>query len=82
MPLVLSERDYKLVTMITKIFGVFTFAAGLVQIVDFQRAWLGLALVALGTIVTLAPVPMTVLRPDSYDAVDAVERDGELVLNE
>lgn len=79
MALVLSERDYKLVTMFTKILGVFTFAAGLVQLVDYQRVLLGLGLVLLGTIVTLAPVPMTVMRPDSYDEV---ERDGMVAIDE
>ncbi len=78
MALVLAERDYKLVTMFTKIAGIFTFAAGTIQLVDFGRPILGLALVILGIIVTLAPVPMTVMRPDSYPDDD----DGMLTVNE
>lgn len=79
MPLVLGERDYKLVTLFTKIAGIFLFAAGTVVLVDQGRVLLGLGLVLLGTVVTLAPVPMTVLKPDS---VDRAEREGELSVQE
>lgn len=79
MALVLGERDYKLVTLFTKIAGIFLFAAGSVVLVDQGRVLLGLALVVLGTVVTLAPVPMTVLKPDS---VDKAEREGELTVDE
>lgn len=79
MALVLGERDYKLVTLFTKIAGIFLFAAGTVVLVDQGRVALALSLVLLGTIVTLAPVPMTVLKPDT---LDAAEREGELSVNE
>jgi len=79
MALVLSERDYKLVTLFTKIAGIFTFAAGTVVLVDQHRVALALSLVLLGTVVTLAPVPMTVVKPDS---VDKAEREGELSVDE
>ena len=79
MALVLSERDYKLVTLFSKVAGIFTFAAGSVVLVDHGKVWLGLGLILLGTIVTLAPVPMTVLQPQSYaDAGD----DEQLTVNE
>lgn len=70
MALVLSERDYKLLTLFTKVAGIFLFAAGTIVLFDHGRPWLGLGLVLLGTAVTLAPVPMTVVRPDSYPADD------------
>ena len=79
MALVLGERDYKLVTLFTKIAGIFTFAAGSVMLVDHGRVAAGLLLVALGIVVTLAPVPMTILKPDS---VDKAEREEELTVNE
>lgn len=68
MALVLSERDYKLVTLFTKIAGIFTFAAGTVVLVDHQRVLVALLLVVLGILIALAPVPLTVLRPDTADA--------------
>lgn len=80
MPLVLSERDYKLLTLFTKVAGVFTFAAGTVTLVDQGNYALGLTLVLVGTIGVLAPVPMTVMRPDTYPADD--EDDGTLTVNE
>lgn len=70
MALVLSERDYKLVTLFTKVAGIFLFAAGTITIVDHGRAGLGLLLVLLGTVVTLAPVPMMVVKPESVDKAD------------
>ncbi len=79
MPLVLSERDYKLLTLFTKVAGIFTFAAGTITLVDHHNPWLGAILLLLGTIVTLAPVPMTVLRPDTYPADDD---EGQLTVNE
>lgn len=79
MPLVLSERDYKLLTLFTKVAGIFTFAAGTVTLVDHHNPILGLTLIALGTVVTLAPVPMTVMRPDTYPGD---EDDGQLTVNE
>jgi Na+/melibiose symporter-like transporter len=80
-PLVLSERDYKVVTLFAKVAGIFLFAAGSVVLVDQQRVWLGLALIAAGSIVTLAPVPMTVVMPESVDEAERAERDGELSLD-
>lgn len=79
MALVLSERDYKLVTLFTKIAGIFTFAAGSVVIVDHGRVLLGLCLLVLGILVALAPVPLTVLRPDT---ADAAFREDELEVRE
>ena len=70
MALVLSERDYKLVTLYTKVAGVMMCAGGSITVVDHHNGWLGLALIVGGAIVTLAPVPMTVMRPDSYPADD------------
>lgn len=81
MALVLSERDYKLLTLFTKIIGLFTFAAGTIQLIDFGRPWLGLGLVLAGIIVTLAPVPMTVVRPDMDEFADD-DDDGMLTVNE
>ena len=72
MPLVLSERDYKLLTLFTKVAGIFTFAAGTVTLADHRNVW-GLLLVVIGAIVTLAPVPMTVMRPDTYPGDDELE---------
>lgn len=79
MALVLSERDYKLVTMLTKIAGIFTFAAGTIMLVDHGKVGWFFALVLTGIVVTLAPVPMTVMRPDSYPED---EDDGMLTVNE
>lgn len=67
MALVLSERDYKLLTLFTKIAGIFIFAAGTINLVDFGKVALGLGLVLAGIVITLAPVPMSVVRPDSLD---------------
>lgn len=64
MALVLAERDYKLFTLFTKIAGIFLFAAGTSMMIDFQRYIVGPLLVLLGTFVVLAPVPMTMVRPD------------------
>ena len=79
MALVLSERDYKLVTLFTKIAGIFTFAAGSVVIVDHGKVLLGVLLLVLGIVVALAPVPLTVIRPDT---ADEAFRDDELTVNE
>lgn len=77
MALVLSETDYKRVTLLTKITGIFTFAAGTMMLVDRGNLVAFLILVPLGILVTLAPVPMTVMRPEGYDD------DGEyLTVNE
>jgi hypothetical protein len=70
MALVLSERDYKLLTLFTKVAGIFLFAAGTIMMMDHGRPFLGLGLILFGTVVTLAPVPMTVVRPDSYPEGD------------
>ncbi len=71
MALVLSERDYKLLTLFTKVAGIFLFAAGTITLVDHHNAALGLSLVAAGGLVTLAPVPMTVVQPEGlYDELD------------
>ncbi|MGB0652947.1 MAG: hypothetical protein ACPGQL_07080 [Thermoplasmatota archaeon] len=82
MALVLSERDYKLLTMFTKIVGIFIFAAGTINMADFGRVWLGLGLVVLGIAVTLAPVPMSVVRPDMSAEGAGEPRDGYLEVNE
>ena len=74
MALVLSERDYKLVTLFTKIAGIFLLAAGSIVLVDHHRVWLGLALMLTGVVVALAPVPMTVVRPELPDDEDDGER--------
>jgi UDP-N-acetylglucosamine transferase subunit ALG13 len=79
MALVLSERDYKLVTLFTKIAGIFLMAAGSIVIVDHHQVWLGLALMVTGVVVALAPVPMTVVRPELPDDEDDGER---LTVNE
>ncbi len=81
MALVLKERDYKLVTMFTKIAGIFVFAAGTINIVDFGRILLGLGLCLLGILVVLAPVPMTVVQPDSF-AEATQGRDDLLTVDE
>lgn len=78
MPLVLSERDYKLVTLFAKVAGIFTWAGGSVALVDLGRVWLGLGLMVLGAVVTLAPVPMTVVMPEG---VAREEREGELAMD-
>lgn len=77
MALVLSERDYKLFTLFAKIAGIFLFAAGTIQIVDWGNTLFGLGLVVLGIAVTLAPVPMTVVRPDTLDLDGGPGRDDE-----
>lgn len=79
MALVLAERDYKLVTLFTKIAGIFTFAAGSVVIVDHGKVLVGFLLLLLGIVVALAPVPLTVMRPDS---ADEAFRDDDLTVNE
>jgi hypothetical protein len=82
MALVLGERDYKLVTLFTKIAGIFTFAAGSILLDAHGRDGLGLLLIALGIVVTLAPVPMTILMPDSVEKAERAEREEELTVNE
>jgi len=67
MALVLSESDYKRVTLFTKISGIFLFAAGTIMLTDHGEPLWALLLIALGGLVTLAPVPMTVMRPDTID---------------
>lgn len=79
MALVLSERDYKLVTLFTKIAGIFTFAAGSVVLVDHGKPLVGILLLVLGIVIALAPVPLTVLRPDT---ADAAFREDEMEVNE
>lgn len=81
MALVLSERDYKLLTLFTKVIGIFLWAAGSITLVDRRRVGLGLFLILLGTVVTLAPVPMSVVRPKNLDGPEE-PRDGELAVNE
>jgi hypothetical protein len=82
MALVLGERDYKLVTLFTKIAGIFTFAAGSIMLVDHGRVGLGLLLILIGIVVTLAPVPMTILMPDSVEKAERAEREDEFTVNE
>ncbi len=79
MALVLSERDYKLVTMFTKIAGIFIFAAGSINLVDFGRVFLGPILMLIGIAVVLAPVPMSVVQPSGLAEAEA---DGYLEVNE
>ncbi len=79
MALVLSERDYKLLVLFTKVAGIFLFAAGTITLVDRHQVGLGLLLVAVGIVVALAPVPMSVVRPKD---VDEAEREGELEVRE
>lgn len=67
MALVLSERDYKLMTIFTKVAGLFLMAGGSIVLVDHQKVWLGLGLLVAGIIVAMAPVPMTVIRPEGFD---------------
>ncbi len=74
---VLSETDYKRVTLLTKITGIFTFAAGTMMLTDRGNVLAFLILVPLGILVTLAPVPMTVMRPDTLE-----DDEGMLTLNE
>ena len=81
MALVLGERDYKLVTLFTKIAGIFLFAAGSVVLVDQGKVLLGILLILFGTVVTLAPVPMTVLKPADVDRADRAAEE-ELTVNE
>lgn len=78
MALVLSERDYKLLTMFQKIAGIFLVSGGTITIIDNGRPILGVILAIIGTVVVLAPVPMTIMRPDTYPADD----DGTLTVNE
>ncbi|MEA3202383.1 MAG: hypothetical protein QOI63_49 [Thermoplasmata archaeon] len=78
MALVLSERDYKILVLFTKIAGIFLWAAGSIMLLDHGKPALGLGLIALGTVVTLAPVPMTVVRPDSLPEGD----DDQFTVNE
>lgn len=80
--IVLSERDYKLVTLFTKIAGIFTFAAGTVVLVDHGRVGLALLLVLLGIVITLAPVPMTVVQPESVAKADAEAAQDSLEVRE
>lgn len=79
MGLVLTEKDYKTLTLFTKIVGIFVFGAGTIQLVDHLRVGLGLGLVVLGTIIALAPVPMSVVRPAT---LDAEPQEGQLFVEE
>lgn len=78
MALVLSETDYKRMTLLTKITGIFTVAAASIMLVDRGNVVAFLILLVLGTFITLAPVPMTVVRPDSYDP----DEEGMLTVDE
>ena len=72
MPLVLSERDYKLLVLFTKIAGIFLLAGGSIVLVDPpHRIGLGLGLIVAGILVAMAPVPMSVVQPREPDeAID------------
>ncbi len=74
----LSERDYKLVTLFTKVAGIFLFAAGTITLVDHGNVALGLSLVAAGGVVVLAPVPLTVLAPEGLDGDDTLSVDARM----
>lgn len=78
MALVLSETDYKRVTIFTKITGIFLVAASTIMLVDRGNVVAFLILLVVGSLVALAPVPMTVMRPDTYPDDD----DGMLTVNE
>lgn len=78
MALVVSDRDYKRITVFSKIAGVFTFTAGTVSMVDHGEPIVGIGLVLLGAFFVLAPLPMTVVKPEGV----AAEEDGYLTLNE
>jgi hypothetical protein len=75
-PLILSERDYKLVTIFTKLSGMVLFAASTIMLVDKGNVVAFLILFPLSILVALAPVPMTVLAPDT------LEEDERLLLGE
>jgi len=75
-PLILSERDYKLVTIFTKLSGMVLFAASTIMLVDKGNVVAFLILLPLSILVALAPVPMTVLAPDT------LEEDERLLLGE
>ncbi len=79
MALVLSERDYKMVTLFSKIAGIFTFAAGTFSIFTKGEVLMGVVLLLIGTVVALAPIPMSVMKPDT---LDGEEQDGVLTINE
>lgn len=78
MALVLSETDYKRLTLFTKITGIFLVAASTMMLVDRGNVVAFLVLLVLGTFVTLAPVPMTVVQPEGYADAD----DGYLTVDE
>lgn len=66
MALVLSETDYKRVTILAKVAGIFTVAASTIMLVDHgSLKWFAILFV-IGCITTLAPLPMKVIKPDTY----------------
>lgn len=76
MPLVLSERDYKLLVLFTKIAGIFLLAGGSIVLVDPpHRIGLGLGLIAAGILVAMAPVPMSVVQPREPENGEAASPD-------
>ena len=78
MALVLSDRDYKRVTILAKVAGIFTFAAGTIMLVDHGSVKWFFILVLTGILAVLAPLPMTVLKPQGV----ADEEDGMLTVDE
>lgn len=78
MALVLSETDYKRVTILAKVAGIFTFAAGTIMLVDHgSLLWFSI-LVPLGILSVLAPLPMSVVKPDTLDDGDMVAVDDRV----
>jgi hypothetical protein len=79
MALVLSETDYKRVTILAKVAGIFTFAAGTIMLIDHSSVKWFVILVLLGILAVLAPLPMSVIKPDSMvDDADTLAVDSRL----
>lgn len=78
MALVISDSDYKRVTILSKVAGIMTVAASTIMLIDHQSPMWFAILLPLGMLFTLAPLPMTVVKPEGV----AAEEDGYLTLNE
>lgn len=70
MALVLSETDYKRVTILAKVAGIFTFAASTIMLVDHGSLLWFAILFPISLVTTLAPLPMKVIRPDTVPGDD------------
>ncbi len=76
MALVLSETDYKRVTILQKVAGIFMVAASTIMLVDHgSLGWFAI-LFTVGCLTTLAPLPMKVIKPDTVDDDDAIVTSG------